>query len=101
MKVYLVIHHEIMSSDNHEEQVDPMLFHTASSFPNAIAYIKKSRVEPYSWWEIQEQTIDDFDWPVHVGWFGLRGGKLRKMPIVKAIEIYRKCKADPSHPLNA
>lgn len=95
MKVYLVIHYEIMTG----EVVDAMLFHTASSLPKAIEYIKHSGVDCYSWWEIQVQKIDDKEWPEHLGWFGRRGGKIKKPPIEKAIEAFRKCKADPLHHL--
>lgn len=98
-KIYIVLHHEIFFRGDYVD--DEMVFQVCSSLPKAIEYIRSARVDPYSWWEIQESTLDNGDWPVHVGWYGLRGGKLRKAPFEKAVKMYKKCKNDPTHHLNA
>ncbi len=92
MKIFLVLHHEIIERCPNDSIADPFIVHVASSFKKALAYIKSSLVEPYSWWEIQEQKMDDMDWPDHVGWYGRRGGQLKRQPFKKAVQVYKKCK---------
>jgi len=92
MKVYIILHHEIF-----ENGVDEMVFHIASSLNKAIEFIKKSYVSSYSWWEIQEQEMDDDEeWPAHVGYYGRRGGKLKTEPYKKAMEAFRQHRAEVS-----
>ena len=89
MKIYLVLHHEIMGTvDNY--RVDEMVFYTASSFKKALQLIKKSGVSKWSFWEIQVHDMDRQEWPEHVGYFGLRGGKLAKPPVEKCVAIFKK-----------
>jgi hypothetical protein len=64
------------------------------------SYIKKGSVDPYSWWEVQELTVDSMNNPKHIGWYGRRGGKLKRQPFAKAVQLFQKCKADPDHHLN-
>ena len=95
-KIYIVLHHEIFSGP----RVDEMVFTVCSSMDKALDFIKSCRVDPYSWWEIQESFLDNREWPDHVGYYGLRGGKLKKEPYEKALAAYKKCKEDPNHHLN-
>ncbi len=99
-KVFLVLHHEIMMRGPGICFADDVVFHTASSLSKALNYIKNAFVDEYSWWEIQAQVVDGMEDPVHVGWYGRRGGKLKSAPFEKAVIAYKKCKADPDHPLN-
>lgn len=89
MKIYLVLHHEIMGSlDN--LRVDEMVFFTARSFEKAIELIKKSHVVKWSWWEIQVHELDSDDWPESLGLFGPRGGRLTKSPHEKSVELFKQ-----------
>lgn len=89
MKIYIVLHNEIMgSSDNY--RADEMVFYTCSSTEKALGLIKKSRVDRWSWWEIQVHDLDCDEWPEHVGYYGFRGGKLKKPPFEKCVEIFKK-----------
>jgi hypothetical protein len=98
-KIYLLIHHEIFHRG--EEYVDDeMVFQVASSVEKALEYIRICHVESYSWWEIQETSIDSAEWPEHYGWYGRRGGKLKNAPYKRAVAAYQRCKADPAHHLN-
>jgi len=100
MKVYLVLHHEISQTGPTDYIADDVVFHVASSIAKALAYIKIVSVDPYSWWEVQEQTVDSMDDPKHIGWYGRRGAKLKRQPFAKAVELLKKYKADPCHHLN-
>jgi hypothetical protein len=101
MRIYLVLHHEIFQRGPHDYFADDVVFHVASSHENALAYIKRVHVDPYSWWEIQAVTVNGMDDPEHVGWYGRRGGKLAHPPFNKAVALFKKCESDPSHHLNA
>jgi hypothetical protein len=99
-KVYPVLHHEICGDGPDSYRADEMLFYIATSMETALEFIKNSRVVPYSWWEIQVADLDEPEWPEHVGYYGLRGGKLKNPPYKKCVEIYKKRRADPKHHLN-
>jgi hypothetical protein len=98
-KVYIVVHHEIFE-DREQFRDDEMVFYVVSSLKIALKYIKKSGVNSYSWWEILEHDLDSDDWPNSLGHYGRRGGKLKSPPFTKAVELYKKCKADPRSHLN-
>jgi hypothetical protein len=100
MKVYLVLHHEIFQRGPNNYYADDVVFHVASSLEKARAFIKAISVDPYSWWEIQEQTVDSLGDPKHIGWYGRRGGKLKRKPFDKSVLAFKKCKADLNHHLN-
>jgi hypothetical protein len=51
MKIFLVLHHEIMERKDHFF-ADEMVFYTAKSLEAAVEMIKKSHVARWSWWEI-------------------------------------------------
>jgi hypothetical protein len=88
MKIFLVLHHEIMGPlDN--LRADEMVFYTCTSLKKAIGLIKKSGVDRWSWWEIQKQELDSHDWPEHVGYYGRRGGKLARPPYQKCVELFK------------
>ncbi len=99
-QLYLVLHHEIIQHGS-EYVTDEMVFQIASSLQKALEYIRTTRVDSHSWWEIQVTTLDNGDWPEHYGWYGHRGGKLKKQPYEKALAAYKRCKEQPSHHLNA
>jgi hypothetical protein len=100
MTIFLVLHHEIFKRGPNDYIADDVVLHVASSVKKALVYIKSSIVEPYSWWEIQEQKVDSMEWPKRIGWYGRRGGKLRCPPFNKAVHMFKKCESDPSHHLN-
>ncbi len=89
MKIFIVLHHEIIGTPD-DYRVDEMVFYTASSMKTALALIKKSRVDRWSWWEIQVQDLDRCEWPEHVGYYGLRGGTLTKPPHDKCVAMFKK-----------
>jgi hypothetical protein len=100
VKIYLVLHHEIMQRGRNHYFADDVVLHVASSPRKALAHVRSTSVAPFSWWEIQEQTVDDEEWPTHLGWYGRRGGKLKHPPFARAVEVYKRCRADPNHHLN-
>jgi hypothetical protein len=65
-----------------------------------LVHINTLSVDPYSWWEIEEHMVDGREDPKRIGWYGRRGGKLKRQPFAKAVELFKKCKADPGHHLN-
>jgi len=89
MKVFIVLHHEIMGTPE-DYRADEMVFYTCTSLEKALELIKTCRVERWSWWEIQIQEMDIHGWPEHVGHYGRRGGKLAKPPHEKCVEIFKK-----------
>ncbi len=89
MKVFIVVHHEIMGTPD-DCRVDEMMFYTCKSLKKALELIKKSSVDRWSWWEIRVQDMDDLEWPEHVGYYGRRGGKLAKPPYEKCVAIFKK-----------
>jgi hypothetical protein len=89
MKIFIVLHHEIMGSLN-KYRADEMVFYTTSSMKKALGLIKKSGVSRWSWWEIQMQDLDKAEWLEHVGYYGLRGGRLAKPPHKKCVEIFKR-----------
>jgi hypothetical protein len=99
-KVYIVVHHEIFQTAPSVFWDDEMVFYVVSSLATAIDHIKKNHVEPHSWWEILEQTIDSHEWPTSLGHYSRRGAKLKSAPHEKAVVAFKKCKADPTHHLN-
>ena len=93
MRIFIVLHHEIMGR-NDDLRADEMVFFTCTSFERAIGLIRKVRVDPWSWWEIQTQELDGDEWPEHVGYYGRRGGKLSKPPYEKCVERFREGRRD-------
>jgi hypothetical protein len=91
MEIFIVLHHEIMGTPE-DYRADEMVFYTCDSLKEAINLIRKSRVDRWSWWEIQSQELNRLDWPEHVGYFGLRGGKLAKVPYEKCVDLFKKAR---------
>lgn len=91
MKIYLVLHHEIMGRPP-KHWADEMVFHTASSMRKALDLIRRSYVDSWSWWEIQVCVLDELEWPKHVGYYGPRGGKLKRPPREKCVERFLQAK---------
>lgn len=89
MKGFIVLHHEIMGTPD-DFRADEMLFFTCTSMKKALELIKTSRVDRWSWWEIQVQNMNSSEWPEHVGYYGRLGGKLAKPPYEKCVEIFKK-----------
>jgi hypothetical protein len=50
MKIFIVLHHEIMGTPE-DCRVDEMVFYTCDSLEKAISLIRKSGVDRWSWWE--------------------------------------------------
>jgi hypothetical protein len=48
MKIYIVLHHEIMGTPENC-RADEMVFYTCDSLKKALRLIKKSRVDRWSW----------------------------------------------------
>ena len=92
MKIFIVLHHEIMGTPE-DCRDDEMVFYTCDSLKKDINMIRNSGVDLRSWWEIQSQELNSHDWPEHVGYFGLRGGKLAKAPYEKCVELFKKSRS--------
>jgi len=89
MKIFLVLHHEIMGSPG-QYRADEMVFFTARSLKKALELIKNSIVSRWSWWEIQVSDLHSYEWPERIGYYGRRGGKLAKPPYEKCVAIFQK-----------
>lgn len=87
MKVFIVLHHEIVGTPDCLD-ADEMFFGAASSMKQALRLIRTTHVDRWSWWEIQVTNLDSPDWPVHVGWYGRRGGKLARPSFEKCQKIF-------------
>ena len=89
MKIYIVLHCEIMGLANNL-RVDEMVFYTADSLEKAIELIKSSRTDPWSWWEVQVQDLNSHEWPERVNLYGSRGGILKNAPYKKCEKLFLK-----------
>lgn len=89
MRVFIVLHHEIMGTPDNW-RADEMVFYTCTSLKKALELIKTTGVDRWSWWEVQVQVMDRSEWPEHVGYYGRRGGKLTKPPYEKCFEIFKQ-----------
>ena len=89
MRIFIVLHHEITGTPANW-WADEMVFYTASSLEKAVTLIKKARINRSSWWEIQIHDVDSSAWPEHVGYYGPRGGKLRRSPKGKCVAFFKK-----------
>jgi len=89
MRIFILLHHEIMNTTGNCF-ADEMVFYTCTSMKKAIELIKKSGVVRWSWWEIQTQDLNSREWPEHVGYYGLRGGKLAQPLYEKCVELFKK-----------
>jgi hypothetical protein len=87
MKIFIVLHHEIMGTMQ-DYSADEMVFYTCSSLTMAVNLIRKSGVCRWSWWEIRTQQLNSRDWSEHFGYYGPRGGKLRKAPYEKCVAMF-------------
>ena len=58
-------------------RMDEMVFYTASSFRKAKALLKASKVDKWSYWEIQFQKLNEQDWPEKVGYYERNGKKIK------------------------
>jgi hypothetical protein len=94
MRIFIVLHHEIMGAPD-DCRADEMVFYTCDSLKEAINLIRTSSVERWSWWEIQSQELNSHDWPEHVGYYGLRGGKLTKAPYEKCVALFKRARSKP------
>ncbi len=98
MKVFLVLHHEIMGTPDNC-RADEMVFYTCTSMKRALEHIKKTHEDRWSWWEIQSQETNRWEWPEHVGYYGRRGGQLANPPYKECVELFQKARrttqADP------
>ena len=92
MKIFIVLHHEIMGTPENY-RVDEMVFYTCDSLKKAINLIRKSGVDRWSWWEIRSQELNSDDWPEHIGYYGMRGGKLAKAPYENCVELFKKARS--------
>ena len=89
MKIFIVLHHEIMNTSNCH-RADEMVFYTASSMEESRGTYQESGSQSVVVVAIQSQDLDSNEWPEHVGYYGLRGGKLAKPPYDKCVEIFKK-----------
>lgn len=92
MKIFIVLHHEIMGTPE-DCRADEMLFFTSDSLKKALDLIRTSSVDRWSWWEIQSQELNSHDWPEHVAFYGRRGGRLAKPPYEKCKAIFKKARS--------
>ena len=74
-------------------EYDEMVFYTCDSMKKALRLIKKSRVDRWSWWEIQSQELNSLEWPQHVGFYGARAGALPKPPYDKCVALFKKARS--------
>lgn len=92
--VWVIMHYEIMFDDH----IDCLQFHVASSLKRAEAYINKSGMMPYSWWQIHPHRIDhdfknDGEEGVEVYYYSHTGRPLKSAPQKQALAAYQRAKA--------
>lgn len=62
--VWVIIHCEFFPTDTapcKHPWMDEMVFHVAGSLRSAQSYVRRIRTFPYSWWKIEQRTIDEKD----------------------------------------
>ncbi len=101
------MHYEIMGLPE-SPQVDSMQFHVSSSLDKAEVYIRRVKVDAYSWWQVHPYEVDfarfaEFDEGAEVYYYSHRGTRLRAAPMKRAISAFRKHAARhpewwPPHP---
>jgi hypothetical protein len=89
-RVWVVMHYEIMGVEPHE-WVDCVQFHVSSTLAKAEGYIKRSIVDPFSWWQIHPHVVDtDDDEGAEVHYYNYKGRAIRAAPTEQAVKAYRK-----------
>ncbi len=66
-----------------------------ASLKKGISLIRKSWLIGGPGGRFNRKNVNRRDWPVHVGYYGLRGGKLAKVPYEKCVELFRKARSKP------
>ena len=92
--VWVIMHYEIMFDDH----IDSLQFHVSSTRKMAEAYIHRSGVAPYSWWQLHPHRIDhdsksDGEEGVEVYYYSHTGRLLKSAPQKKALAAYQRAKA--------
>ncbi len=88
-RVIVVIHVEIMAPHG-EPSIDEMVLHVSSNWRTAEKYIRETIVAPYSWWKLQQFTLDRRidDPPTRL--YSHTGRKLKNPPYRFAIKQWEK-----------
>jgi hypothetical protein len=86
--VWLIMHYEFMF----EGKLDCMQFHVSSTLKKAEAYVKKSGVMPYSWWQVHRYVVDEHGDGEEVYYYSHQGRRLNKAPHDQALRAFWKYK---------
>lgn len=86
--VWLIMHYEFMF----EGKLDCLQFHVSSTLKKAEAYVKKSRVMPYSWWQVHRYVVDDYADSDEVYYYSYLGRRLKKAPHDQALRAFNAAK---------
>jgi hypothetical protein len=87
--VWVIMHYEFML----EGKLDCMQFHVSSSLKQAEAYVKKSGVMPYSWWQVHRYVVDEHGDDAEVYYYSYRGKPLKNAPWNQARRAFDAAKA--------
>lgn len=89
--VWVVMHYEIMGLPD-SPAVDSVQFHIPSSLEKAEEYVRRSRVAPYSWWQVHPHEVDTADHREgeEVHYYSHRGTRLKAAPTRRSIAAYRE-----------
>lgn len=89
--VWVVMHYEIMGLPE-SPRVDSVQFHVSSTLEKAEAYIRGTRTDAHSWWQVHPHDID----PDNLGeggevhYYSHRGARLRAAPTRRSISAFQK-----------
>jgi len=87
--VWLIMHYEFMF----EGTLDCLQFHVSSTLKKAEAYVKKSGMMPYSWWQVYPYVIDEHGDGDEVYYYSYKGKRLMKAPWKQARRAFDVAKA--------
>ncbi len=83
------MHYEFML----EGTLDCLQFHVSSTLKKAEAYVKKSVVMPYSWWQVHPYVVDEHCEGDEVYYYNYQGKRLKKKPWTQARRAFDAAKA--------
>jgi hypothetical protein len=103
--VWVVMHYEIMGLPD-SPRVDSVQFHVSSSLEKAEEYMRNSRVDTHSWWQVHPHEVDADPFVGEgdeVHYYSHRGTQLTAAPTTRAISAFRRHAARhperyPPHP---
>jgi hypothetical protein len=88
-RVIVVIHAELMAPTG-MPLIDEMVSHVASTWKEAEKYIAGREVAPYSWWKLEQRTLDREEQEPVTRYYSHRGRLLARAPHRQALKAFER-----------